>query len=697
MAEEILFRINLSGAESIKALKDSAKDFKKELEQATDPKDIDRLAKAVKAADQELKIVTKQVNDFVKAQTATKDFPNTIQGMRDKLSSLNKEWKNAEIGSEVFKKLEKDLKSTTDTLKAHEKSVGDNRRNVGNYGEALAGLGGPLGSSTKGVLGFNTALKANPILAIIGLIVAFISKLSENAKVADFFSRILGGLNKAIAFIIDGFVDLVTNVDKLGQALLHPIDSIKKLFTGMQEAAKEGYEAADALDAFTVASAEMDAAIRKNQSSIDALTKSLKDKTKSEKERIDIANQIADLEEKNADIQAQKAQETLRIEELKLKGLTQSADQQAKLIQLNSDLQEAQDAKKEISAQRQTRINILLEKQETELAKTRTANSDALVETIQRNNDKIFELSKQLIEKQVQIELDKRQLDLKGIEQINESVKKALSDNLNHKQALLDIANATGNNEEQLQAQQEYLEAQRQQELNSKELTEQQRIDIERKYDAISQSIDRQSAEAKIAVASGLVGQLADIAGQNTAAGKAFAVAQAGINTYLGITKALATYAPPLGFVAAASVGLQGLLQVQKIASTPIKGFADSGITLSGQLIGANDGLRIKRSNGDNLLATVKTGEVILNQRHQAMLGGSGTFRAIGVPGFADGGISPGFSQLSLRGNDNVFSQVNDLINATNTRIDRIKVVNVESESTETQQRVRNIEARATA
>lgn len=43
--------------------------------------------------------------------------------------------------------------------------------------------------------------------------------------------------------------------------------------------------------------------------------------------------------------------------------------------------------------------------------------------------------------------------------------------------------------------------------------------------------------------------------------------------------------------------------------------------------------------NGDNILATVRTGEVILNERQQAALGGAETFKRIGVPGFASGGV----------------------------------------------------------
>jgi hypothetical protein len=42
--------------------------------------------------------------------------------------------------------------------------------------------------------------------------------------------------------------------------------------------------------------------------------------------------------------------------------------------------------------------------------------------------------------------------------------------------------------------------------------------------------------------------------------------------------------------------------------------------------------------NGDNILATVRTGEVVLNEEQQRKLGGASTFRSIGVPGFNGGG-----------------------------------------------------------
>ena len=43
-------------------------------------------------------------------------------------------------------------------------------------------------------------------------------------------------------------------------------------------------------------------------------------------------------------------------------------------------------------------------------------------------------------------------------------------------------------------------------------------------------------------------------------------------------------------------------------------------------------------ANGDNILATVKTGEVILNQIQQERIGGPAALSAAGVPGFDRGG-----------------------------------------------------------
>ena len=57
-----------------------------------------------------------------------------------------------------------------------------------------------------------------------------------------------------------------------------------------------------------------------------------------------------------------------------------------------------------------------------------------------------------------------------------------------------------------------------------------------------------------------------------------------------------------------------------------------TGGTITGQNIPTQRG-------GDNILATVKSGEVILNEQQQQRAGGSAFFNSIGVPGFDNGGL----------------------------------------------------------
>ena len=82
--------------------------------------------------------------------------------------------------------------------------------------------------------------------------------------------------------------------------------------------------------------------------------------------------------------------------------------------------------------------------------------------------------------------------------------------------------------------------------------------------------IEKAQQQAKLGVISAALGQISQAVGENTVAGKAFAIAQATIDTYAGATKAMATYPPPFGQIAAGTVILAGLLNVKKIISTKL-------------------------------------------------------------------------------------------------------------------------------
>ena len=82
--------------------------------------------------------------------------------------------------------------------------------------------------------------------------------------------------------------------------------------------------------------------------------------------------------------------------------------------------------------------------------------------------------------------------------------------------------------------------------------------------------IERAQQEAKMGIISNALGAIANAVGANTVAGKALAIAQATIDTYMGANKALGTYPPPFGAIAAGTVILAGLMNVKKIVSTQI-------------------------------------------------------------------------------------------------------------------------------
>lgn len=165
---------------------------------------------------------------------------------------------------------------------------------------------------------------------------------------------------------------------------------------------------------------------------------------------------------------------------------------------------------------------------------------------------------------------------------------------------------------------------------------------------------------------------------------KAFAIIQAIINTAQAVSKTLATLGIPAGVPAAALAAALGAAQIAIIAAQPA---AKGG--LMGGVPEQNDGLVVmapnisEMKNGDNVLATLRRGEVVLNKRQQAALGGAPTFRAIQVPGFAEGGAAgaiiapPDVTGTSaserVRLLEHISGQLDVAIEATNQRIDRIR------------------------
>lgn len=192
-------------------------------------------------------------------------------------------------------------------------------------------------------------------------------------------------------------------------------------------------------------------------------------------------------------------------------------------------------------------------------------------------------------------------------------------------------------------------------EMLAAEKTGANRTLIEQKHAEVSKKIEQTKFKAQLQSASDAFGGISQLLGESTAAGKAAAIAQATINTYLGVSQIIAAKSvlpePAASIAKGVQIGVtvaSGLMNVQKIVSTKTPKLAEGGIvpTLGAGVIDNGANLSVPLSNGDNTLAYVKQGEVILNATQQRKAGGANFFRKLGVKGFAGGGMVGGYSQI---------------------------------------------------
>lgn len=388
MAEKIILEVDVAGlANKILEAQANVDSYTTALNELTEA--YGENSKEVKIAEAQLQASVKtqkqlegQLLRTTQAQQAfdsstvelTKDMDfnnNSVDQNRKLYNALYAEYiKTDKAGRE---KLQPTMEKINKTLKEQESAVGDTRRNVGNYAE---GFKSAIGSVIDGIpafkgfataqMGVNAAMNANPIGAVVMLFQGLVQIMQNNAEVADQLSFAIEGITKGFRSIVDGVVDTVTNFDKFTKAIQNPIKFLFDLGKNAAQATREGYAAAAAIDDLTEAAAEFGVNADIANTKAQGLTKTLKDKTKSEKERIAIATQIADLEIQAIDNVIKSKQKELEAERQRTKGLKLSGEERAKLRKLEGELEVQQIEKNNAEQLKQTRINILLEKEKTE-------------------------------------------------------------------------------------------------------------------------------------------------------------------------------------------------------------------------------------------------------------------------------------------------------------------------------------------
>ena len=334
----------------------------------------------------QLGTLTRQQTNLTAAMQAsnktTKDYGDSLDGMRAQLNDMQKTYatltkaQRESAEGQVFLRA---IKAQSDAVKGLEAAMGDNRRNVGNYADAIldaSGKMGGFGKATQGIIqpikGATLGLKAmaaTPVIAILNVLITIIVKLAEkfkeNGAAMESLTRTFGlfqGVGVIVNKIIDGIAKgVVWLSDKL-------------------------YELADRFD---LVSAEMKESQRISKEELDI-----------QKEQVELTRKQADRELEIAELRAKAAQKNKYTAQERLDFIKQAAEiekarakDEEDLARRRYELQVAKNAQSESSVE--------------ELQQEATLYAEMVRKQTDYNN-KVRELNAQMVEAENQI---KREAD----------------------------------------------------------------------------------------------------------------------------------------------------------------------------------------------------------------------------------------------------------------------------------------------
>lgn len=677
---------------------------------------------------------TRENNAEIKSTKTLLDSQATsVNALRAQLAqnttALNAMSEAQRTTSDEGRELTAATKALSDKLKDLEKSVGDNRRNVGNYAESVSegilqtkGLTGGTGqlvqgmqSGIGGIKAFNAALKANPIIFVISIVLTLIgiieSLMKRNSELATslkaafapfkvIFERLLDyitNLFKGVAWILENISKgVVWLLDNLGLIS----DETKKAAESAAQLEKETQRIYQAETAALVPMAEM----RREMEELKTLAAD-QNKTASERKKLldearEKLHQIRDveikiLEAKYEQIKAQNAlgyssDEALRQEQEALAAVNAAkasyATQEKELLGQATGIEKSERDKqvaaaKAAAAAKKKAAEDAIKAEQDALKKADEARKKQQQEVITAYANAVEAMRLDLAEK----ELQGQKASLTELQAINDE--KIAAETYRRSQGLIseqEYLNSVRNLElefEQQKKDRATEEAKKQKAVDAMNIENQRALEqarngvtmeselallaakeaaeiaaaekigadtaaITEKYEIMKNETKKKYYNAQLSMAAGTAGQLSDLLGKESAAGKAFATAQALINTYLGASKALAQ-GGIWGIAQAAIVVAAGMKQVMSInkvkdpdtdVKSSVKKYAKGG-----QIYGAshsNGGVVFTGSNGQQFEAEGGENMYILNRR------ASSAINALGALNMEYGGRSFGGSSL---------------------------------------------------
>ncbi len=496
---------------------------------------------------------------------------------------------------EVILKLSTDVgdaKKDLEQVKTSVKDIGDASKTTA---KATSGI-------RDGIKGVGIALKA----AGIGLALKAFEMLSEifmkNQKTADFFNTAF----EATSIAINDFVNFVFNnfgqvADFFKDVFENPVENLKALGTAIKDNLIERFESAievAGLLANTIsllvagkfkeagvtikeAGKEMVDVVTGVDGTVDKVATTFNEVTEAvvnySKETINSAK---------ANVELQKQAE---LSQVKIQGLIESYDRQAeKLRQVRDD--ENQTFEDRIKANEE--LGVVLQEQ----AKQMLALQQIQVKAAQVEYDKLQNQENLIALTEAQNELLAIEAQITGFQSEQLTNQVSLQRELQDVKNELAVEGLSQRERELLEVEQQYDELFKLARKSGTDITALE----EQKAKAINE-IRRQQAMADLDTANASLENIKQIMGEETSAGKAAAVAQSTINTYQGVSEAIASSPPPLNFILAATTLAAGLQNINKILAVQEPQFAQGGL-VGGYGTGSSDSVSARLSKGESVI-----------------------------------------------------------------------------------------------
>jgi len=487
--------------------------------------------------------------------------------------------------------------------------VGDAKKNLEQVKSSVQDIGEASKTTAKattgirdGIKGVGVALKA----AGIGLALKAFEMLSEifmkNQKTADFFNTAF----EATSIAINDFVNFVFNnfgkvADFFKDVFENPVENLKSLGNAIKDNLIERFNSAIEVAgllantiSLLVAGKFKEAGVTIKEAGkemVDVVTGVDDSTTKIAETFNEVTEAVVDytketINSAKANVALQKQAE---LSQVKIQGLIESYDRQAeKLRQVRDD--ENQTFEDRIKANEE--LGVILEEQ----AKQMLALQQIQVKAAQIEYDKLQNQENLIALTEAQNELLAIEAQITGFQSEQLTNQVSLQRELQDVKKELALEGVSERERELIEVEQQYDELFRLAEKSGTDITALE----EQKAKAINE-IRRQQAMADLDTANASLENIKQIMGEETNAGKAAAVAQATINTYQGVSEAIASSPPPLNFVLAATTLAAGLQNINKILSVQEPQFAQGGL-VGGYGTGTSDSVSARLSKGESVI-----------------------------------------------------------------------------------------------